>query len=150
MIRQYIRRYNENGMIENVGCFVADKDQNGEIHIGWSLLNPRDKEEVKRYNKKVKDVNSISWKALNQSVQSSNKLSESELEALKAEFPVERKKPLFDKQTAVEIALSRATPVVSLSSIKTNSREKIHNGEVFRFIQRVTSYFKDGVVKISA
>lgn len=139
VIRQYIRRYDKNDNPENVGCLVATKDKNGEISIGWSLLNPSDRASVKRYNQKVKEVNAIGWRARNQKEENAE-----------VKYPIEMSKPLFDKERAVEIALNRATPMLSLYSLKRDSRDKIRDSEIFKFVQMVARHFKGGVVKISA
>ena len=123
VIRQYIRRGKGNNTI--IGCLVAAKDEKTNwVKIGVSFLNPKDKEEVENYNKKVKAVNAISWVKLNSG-------------GNPAEFPIESKKNAFDKELAVEIALEKAG--FDVGRLKNT---KLKRRELAEFIDRAKRYFK--------
>lgn len=125
-IHQYIRRGENNKKI--IGCLVAIKDEKtNQVKIGASFLNPKDREEVNLYNKRVKIINAISWERINAGDSP-------------ADFPIEKKRKAFDKKMAIKIAGNKAQFDISwLKNTKLKSRE------LNAFIARSKRYFKDGV-----
>lgn len=127
MIRQYLSKYNpKTKSWQYYGVIVAEKDQNNQINIGWSVLHPNDSKETEKYNKNVKRVNAESWRMLNRG----------EAEAAK----IEKYKPNFDKYEAVRIAKSKMSPVVRMGRLRPNVKSAMKS---FIF-DRVIPYFQDG------
>lgn len=102
---QYVK--NKHGKI---GLFYAEND-NGQLKVGYSLLNPRDIKEVKEYNWRVKQTNAESYRRM-------KVLGETDA-------PIESYKPYFDKEVAIRLAKERAQSVLDIESAPRKVRAKL-------------------------
>lgn len=128
MIRQYITKYNpETKTKQYCGVIIAEKDENGQVNIGWSMLHKKDREETEEYNKKVKRANAESWRLLGQG-------------DCDAADKIKDYRPKFDKYEAVKVAREKMS-----SAIKMKTLPKKVKKAIMPFIQkRVIPYFQDG------
>ena len=126
---QYIRTKKNSGNI--IGLLYADivpdftRRGNDKIVIGYSLLNKKDAEEIREYNNKVRRVNGESYHLINQGL-----IEESQ-------GHLEKYRPIFDKQEALEVAINRATPLIDLNKVPQSLLKHFPY-----FFERVEKYFK--------
>lgn len=111
MIRQYIWKEGN-----RVGLLFAER-QGADLVVGYSLLHPNDEKEIRAYNHKVKRANA-------ESHYQNNLLKNAGQEAT---HPVEKYRPIFDKNKAFEIAQKNATNSLSVWDQHPKVQSVLHN-----------------------
>ncbi len=98
-----IRKYIKDEVGNNVGLFVAFRDGR-ELKVGYSLLHPKDIAATKEYNARVKRANA-----------ESHRLNNGGGIEIGPYAPIEKYKPIFDKNKAFDIAYKTADSTVIIS-----------------------------------